>query len=125
MRRYCARSLAAEPERPDNPLHPSMKQQLHRTDVAQVFRDHEIMLTGANGFLGKVLLGLFLDRFPEFRHLHILSRPGRDVSPRERFSTETLRSPALSGVIQQIAEKTGPEFLAQRITVWPGDIGLP
>lgn len=89
------------------------------TDINQAFRQHEILLTGGNGFLGKVVLGLLLDRFPNFKHLHILIRPHHTVSAEDRFYCETLASPALA----PIAEKRGKEFLHHRITVWPGDVG--
>lgn len=91
------------------------------TDISQAFRQHEILLTGGNGFLGKVLLGLILDRFPNFRHLHILVRPQHSLSAQERFYGETLASPALA----PIAEKRGKDFLHDKITVWPGDVGRP
>jgi long-chain acyl-CoA synthetase len=88
------------------------------TDVGQVFQEHEIILTGANGFLGKVVLALILDRFPAFKHLHILLRPRGDVSAQERFLTETLPSPALKSAV----EKRGRDFVREQITVWAGDI---
>jgi len=91
------------------------------TDVGQAFQEHEIILTGANGFLGKVVLALILDRLPGFKHLHILLRPRGDVSAQERFLTETLPSPALQAVVG----KRGRDFRRERITVWPGDIAQP
>ncbi|HEX5481417.1 MAG TPA: fatty acyl-CoA reductase [Terriglobia bacterium] len=91
------------------------------TNVRQAFREHEILLTGANGFLGKVILGLLLDRFPDFKHLHILLRPRAELSAPERFFEETLRSPALSEIVQ----RRGESFLKTKISVWPGDIAQP
>ncbi len=79
------------------------------------------MLTGGNGFVGKVLIGLILDRYPEFRHLHILLRPRRNLSASERFLEETLRSPAL----EKIAKKYGNDLLRSKITVWDGDVAQP
>jgi long-chain acyl-CoA synthetase len=96
-----------------------MGPELALTDVSQAFQEHEILLTGVNGFLGKVILGLILDRFPDFKHLHILLRRGRAASAQERFLSETLGSPALESVI----EKRGRDFALDRMTVWPGDIG--
>ena len=73
-----------------------MTSELLLTDIAQTFEEHEIILTGASGFLGKVVLGLILDRFPGFKHLHVLLRPARNLSAHERFRSETLASPALA-----------------------------
>lgn len=89
-------------------------------DVGQTFRTHEILLTGANGFLGKIILGLLLDRFPDFRHLYVLLRPKANLSPAERFSEETLASPALAGV----ADEHGVS-LREKVTILGGDVGEP
>ena len=89
--------------------------------VGQAFAQHEILLTGGNGFLGKVVLGLLLDRYPGLKHLHVLLRPKQNLTARERFEKEILDSPALAPVI----EKRGRQVLQERITVWPGDIGKP
>jgi long-chain acyl-CoA synthetase len=102
-----------------------MTQGLHRTDVAQVFRDHEILLTGANGFVGKVLLGLILNRFAEIKHVHILLRGASHLSAQERFYSQTLASPALQQIVNEVGAKRGSSFLRERITVWSGDISLP
>ena len=92
------------------------------TDISQAFRDHEVLLTGGNGFLGKVVLGLILDRLPDFKHLHILLRSRLDASAEERFQGETLASSALAPIVQKLVEKRGKGFLRERISVWPADI---
>jgi long-chain acyl-CoA synthetase len=91
------------------------------TDVGQTFRHHEILLTGGNGFLGKVILGLLLDRFPDLKHLHLLVRPKLGLSAAERLFQETMGSPALAAV----AAKRGPAFLREKITVLAGDVSEP
>ena len=88
-------------------------------DAAEVFRRHEILLIGANGFLGKVLLGMLIDRFPDLKHLHILMRPKGPVPARERFVKDVLGSPALKPVLA----KAPAGWSAEKITVLPGDIG--
>lgn len=90
-------------------------------DATRQFRENEILITGANGFVGKVILGLFLSRFPDFRHLHILMRSKRGVGPRERFEKDVLASPCL----QQITAEADPILLRERITVRSGDVGEP
>src|SRR5690348_5432818 len=101
-------------------MRPMASEQL-RIDINQTFQEHELILTGANGFLGKVVLGLLLDRFRDFKHLHVLLRPARNLSAQERFHSETLASPALAA----IAEKRGKDFLRHKVTVWLGDISRP
>ncbi len=95
------------------------------TDVSQLFRQHEILLTGANGFLGKVILGMLIDRYPDFKHLHVLLRPQGDLSAAERFHSQTLSSPALAAIVEKAAAERGNDFLKNKITVWPGDVGRP
>lgn len=91
------------------------------TDVRATYGGQELLLTGANGFLGKVILGLILDRLPEVKQVHLLVRPRGSVSARQRFGDETLDSPALRPTL----EKFGRESIEAKITVWSGDISQP
>ena len=91
------------------------------TDLGQIFRSHGILLTGGNGFLGKVVAGLLLDRFPDVRHLYLLIRPKSRVSARERFHSEMLASPALVPIV----EKLGRAALDEKITLLEGDVSEP
>ena len=68
-------------------------------DLAARFRADEILLTGANGFLGKVVLAMLLDRFPDGVRVHVLIRPRAGLSATDRFDTEILdRSMDLFGL---------------------------
>ncbi len=91
------------------------------TDVSQIFQQNEILLTGGNGFLGKVFLGLLIDRYPGTRHVHLLLRPGGHLSARERFKKDILASPALAELPAASLEK----FVADRLTVHSGDVSRP
>jgi len=91
------------------------------TDVSQTFQQNEIFLIGGNGFLGKVVLGMLLDRYPQVKHIHMLVRPGRNASAEERFFGEVLASPPLAPLVK----KLGADFLRGKITVWAGDVGVP
>jgi long-chain acyl-CoA synthetase len=95
-----------------------MAQQSHLTDVSNTFRDNEILLTGGNGFLGKVVLALLLDRYPHLKHVHLLLRPGRDRSAQERFDNEVLESPVLAS----LRERRGDQFVREKVSAWPGDV---
>ena len=76
-----------------------MAKHLHLTDAGRLFQENEILLTGGNGFLGKVILAMLLDRYPQVRHIHVLLRPGRGLSAAERFNTEIMDSPVMAGLI--------------------------
>ena len=88
------------------------------TDLAATFRQHEILLTGANGFVGKVLLGMLLDRYPELKGLHVVIRPRKNLSAEARFEKEILQSPAL----RTLVEKRGVDFVRRKVIVWSADL---
>ncbi|MBH00276.1 MAG: hypothetical protein CMN58_08060 [Solibacterales bacterium] len=90
-------------------------------NIANTFREHEILLTGANGFLGKVIFGLLVDRYPDFKHLHVLIRPREDSSPQERFEREMLVAEPLA----ELVKRFGVSRLVDKTTVWGGDAADP
>lgn len=86
------------------------------TEAGHRFSETEIFLTGANGFLGKIILALLLDRYPEFKRIHILLRPRGELSAAERFQSEVLSSPP----IRALSERARGGF--QKLSVIAGDI---
>ncbi|KAH8247093.1 hypothetical protein KR032_009193 [Drosophila birchii] len=56
------------------------------TDIQKCFRGKTILLTGATGFLGKVIIEKLL-RTTEVRRVYILVRPKRGVKIQERITT--------------------------------------
>jgi long-chain acyl-CoA synthetase len=98
-----------------------MAQQTQLTDAGRLFRENEILLTGGNGFLGKVILAMLLERYPELKHLHVLLRPGRGLSAAERFEAEIMGSPVMEALVRARGEK----FVRERISIWPGELSRP
>ncbi len=98
-----------------------MVQDLHLTDAGRTFRENEILLTGANGFLGKVILAMLLDRYPHLKHLHVLLRSGRNLSQKERFNAEVMDSPVMAGLIM----RRGETFVREKVSIWPGELSQP
>ena len=86
-----------------------------------MFRENEILITGGNGFLGKVILAMLLDRYPALKHLHVLLRPGRGLSAAERFETEVMESPVMAALVASRGEK----FVHEKISIWPGELSKP
>jgi long-chain acyl-CoA synthetase len=82
------------------------------------FSNRTIFLLGATGFVGKVLLAMMLDRFPELKHLVIQVRRKRGASGEQRFFTEVLQSPPLRPVVERIGEAR----LREKITIVEGDV---
>ena len=90
-------------------------------NVQSTFAGRELLLTGGGGFLGKVILGMLLDRYPDIRRLHVLLRPSRGRSAEQRFAEDVLGSPALKPLV----EARGRAFFDERIQVWEGDAAEP
>ena len=97
-----------------------MAKHLHLTDAGRLFQENEILLTGGNGFLGKVILAMLLDRYPQVRHIHVLLRPGRGLSAAERFNTEIMDSPVMAGLITTHDE----QLVREKISIWPGELSV-
>ena len=98
-----------------------MAQQSQLTDAGKVFRENEILLTGGNGFLGKVILAMLLERYPHLKHLHVLLRPGRGLSAEERFQAEIMDSPVMAALIGT----RGESFIRERVSIWAGELSRP
>jgi len=91
--------------------------------LAQILDQRSILITGATGFLGKVLLYVLLRHHPELKRLYLLIR-GDSKSSFNRFSREILDSPMMG----PLREYLGPRFdhyVEQRVVVLPGDITNP
>jgi fatty acyl-CoA reductase len=67
----------------------------------------EILLTGATGFLGKVVLAELLERLPGAR-IWVLVRPSETQTARERFIRQVRLSPAFAGVARETWERVRP-----------------
>lgn len=82
-------------------------------DVSRTFQANEILITGANGFVGKVALAMLLARYPNAARVHVLVRPRRGVAAQKRFEDEVLASPAF--------QPFDRDAFAKRIVVHEGD----
>ena len=85
------------------------------------FDSKTLLLMGGTGFVGKVLLAMMLDQFPNLKHLIIQVRPKRNMSGEERFLHEVLQSPPLRGVV----ERQGLTSIRSRTSIIEGDLSLP
>jgi long-chain acyl-CoA synthetase len=88
----------------------------------QAFSDKTMLLLGCTGFVGKVLLAMVLDRFPELKHLVVQARRKKNLSGEQRFYTETLQSPPLRAIVERSG---GEKVLRQKVQVVEGDLDEP
>ena len=85
------------------------------------FSNKTMLLLGGTGFVGKVLLAMVLDRFPELKHLVVQVRRKKIVSGEQRFYSEILRSPPLRSVVDRLGERV----VRQKVQVVEGDLDQP
>ncbi len=91
--------------------------------LATVLRGKRILITGATGFLGKVLIHLLLRHYPEIGRLFLLIRGDRKSSL-NRLRREILDSPALGPLRDYLVDRFD-RYVEERITVLAGDITEP
>src|SRR5439155_20707522 len=82
------------------------------------YSNRTIFILGATGFVGKVLLAMILDRFPELKHLVVQVRRKRNISGEQRFFSEVLRSPTLGPAVCRF----GVEEIRRKIRIVGGDV---
>src|SRR5262245_30161325 len=85
------------------------------------FSNKTVLLLGGTGFVGKVLLAMMLDRFPELKHLVVQVRRKKTVSGEQRFYSEILKSPPLRPVVNRLGENV----VREKVQVVEGDLDRP
>ena len=91
--------------------------------LGEVLRARRLLITGATGFLGKVLLTILLRDQPEIERIYLLIRGDRRSS-HLRFRRELLDSPALAPVRERLGARFD-RLMEERVAVVPGDITEP
>jgi fatty acyl-CoA reductase len=61
--------------------------------MREFYKDKTVFLTGATGFVGKVVLEKFFRSLPEVKRIYILVRPKRGVQIMDRVMKEIFQSP--------------------------------
>src|SRR5207247_5768143 len=87
-----------------------------------LFRSRSMLLLGATGFVGKVLLAMILDRFPELKHLVVQVRRKKNLSGEQRFYSEVLTSAPLQAVLERMGGEGG---VRRKVDVVEGDLDQP
>jgi long-chain acyl-CoA synthetase len=92
----------------------------------EIYKGRHVFILGATGFVGKVLLSMLLDRFPELGRAYVMVRRGSGTSSEDRFWNNVVTSP----VFDTLREKHGgaegmTAFLREKVRVVDGDITEP
>jgi len=83
--------------------------------VQEYYKDKTIFITGASGFMGKVLLEKLLYSCHSLKEVIIICRPKRGKAPETRLE-EMFKLP----IFQRIKDER-PEML-KRVTIYQGDV---
>jgi long-chain acyl-CoA synthetase len=94
--------------------------------ITDIFRGRNLFILGSTGFVGKVLLSMLLDRYPEIGRAYVMVRRGSGTDSEARFWQSVVTSPAFDPLRDKHG---GPEGLAamlrHKVVVVDGDITEP
>lgn len=98
-----------------------MTESMEASLVGQMFEGRSVLITGASGFIGRVLLEKLLSSYEGIKRIYILLRPKKNLSPQERLHKQLLKVP----IFDQIRSRPNGQELLEKIQVLSGDIGQP
>jgi long-chain acyl-CoA synthetase len=94
--------------------------------VSEIYKGRNVFILGSTGFVGKVLLGMLLDRFPQIGRAYVMVRRGSGTDAEARFWNSVVTSPVFDPLR---AKHGGPQglrsFLEKKVVVVDGDITEP
>lgn len=93
------------------------------TEVRQLFDGRSVLMTGASGFIGSVLLEKLLRCYEGIKCIYIVLRSKKNDSPIKRLHNGILNSPLFDRVRE--LEKNDGRKLFEKIVIVPGDLGEP
>src|SRR3569833_2897211 len=79
-----------------------------RFSPSEIYRGRNVFILGRTGFVGKVLLAMLLDRFPDVGKAYVMVRRGSGTTSETRFWQSVVTSPAFDTLR---AKYGGPERL--------------
>lgn len=98
----------------------------HTLSVRQSLAGKHLLLIGATGFLGKVLLATLMHRVPEIGSVTLLIRRGRDgMSAHDRWQSQGLTSPVFAPWRAAYSPDDFAHLIETKIRVVAGDVTLP
>jgi len=94
--------------------------------VAEVLRGRNVFILGSTGFVGKVLLSMLLDRFPDVGRVYVMVRRGSGTDSETRFWKSVVTSPPFDPLRERHGGSEGlADFLRRKVRVVDGDITEP
>jgi len=83
-----------------------------------------LLLTGATGFLGKIILEKILRSVPSIGEVFVLVRPRKGSSASERMHAEIIHSPVFDRLRNEIGIAKFTELVNQKVRALPGELTL-
>jgi long-chain acyl-CoA synthetase len=94
--------------------------------ISEIFRGRNVFILGSTGLVGKVLLGMLLERFPQIGRAYVMVRRGSGTSAEARFWNSVVTSPVFNPLREKKGGPAGLEaFLREKVVVVDGDITEP
>lgn len=90
------------------------------TSIRDWYSNKHILITGATGFMGKVLVEKLLRSCPKLRSIHLLVRPKRGREPQQRLD-DFINAP----VFDRIRDRSDADKLFSKLRVVCGDVTQP
>ncbi len=120
------RSYAPRNRAPRPPVD-RMRTGLPPLDVTGTLKGKKLLVVGGTGFLGKVLLGMLIKRFPEVGHIYLVVRAKGGLTSKDRFEQEVWPTPCLDPCRDDysISAEAGKIDLYSKLTPIPGDVVEP
>jgi long-chain acyl-CoA synthetase len=92
----------------------------------EIFRGRKVLILGSTGFVGKVLLSMLLDRYPQIGRAYVMVRRGSGTDSEARFWQSVVTSPAFDPLRERHGGKEAlAAFLREKVVVVDGDITEP
>ena len=112
------------PRHPHRPAQPSLPAPAPPPlSATEILRGRNLFILGSTGFVGKVLLSMLLDRFPEVGRVYVMVRRGSGTDSEARFWQSVVTSPAFDPLRARHGGREGlAEFLRTKVRVVDGDI---
>src|SRR3954462_5208312 len=93
---------------------------------SEIFRGRKVLILGSTAFVGKVLLSMLLDRFPQIGRAYVMVRRGSGTDSEARFWQSVVTSPAFDPLRNSHGGADAlAAFLREKVVVVDGDITEP
>eukprot|EP01094_Clydonella_sp_ATCC50884_P002152 TRINITY_DN11657_c0_g1_i1.p1 TRINITY_DN11657_c0_g1~~TRINITY_DN11657_c0_g1_i1.p1 ORF type:complete len:1182 (-),score=509.15 TRINITY_DN11657_c0_g1_i1:235-3780(-) len=90
--------------------------------IVERFRGKNVYITGATGFVGKIIVEKLLRSCPGIGDIYLLIRPGKKMGPEERLKKLMTESRVFDRIRREQGDE-GFERLAEKVKAVSGDVG--